>query len=124
MLKEFRDFIMTGNVIDLAVAVILASAVGMVVTGFTNDIMMPIVGHFVGGVDFADLKIVLSEAELGPDGTVCLGHPKRPKAGTGQTASHARLPRRLSDRTIERRKEQIKTSTNEPVLLQQVLGQR
>jgi large conductance mechanosensitive channel len=70
MLKEFRDFIMTGNVIDLAVAVILASAVGMVVTGFTNDIMMPIVGHFVGGVDFADLKIVLSEAELGPDGTV------------------------------------------------------
>ena len=57
MLKEFRDFIMTGNVIDLAVAVILAGAVGMVVTGFTNDIMMPIVGHFVGGVDFADLKI-------------------------------------------------------------------
>jgi large conductance mechanosensitive channel len=70
MLKEFRDFIMTGNVIDLAVAVILAGAVGMVVTGFTNDIMMPIVGHFVGGVDFADLKIVLSEAEIGPDGTV------------------------------------------------------
>lgn len=62
MLKEFRDFIMTGNVIDLAVAVILASAVGMVVTGFTNDIMMPIVGHFAGGMDFADLKIVLDEA--------------------------------------------------------------
>jgi len=61
---------MTGNVIDLAVAVILAGAVGMVVTGFTNDIMMPIVGHFVGGVDFADLKIVLSEAELGLDGAV------------------------------------------------------
>lgn len=62
MLKEFKDFIMTGNVIDLAVAVILAGAVGMVVTGFTNDIMMPIVGHFAGGMDFADLKIVLDEA--------------------------------------------------------------
>lgn len=62
MLKEFKDFIMTGNVIDLAVAVILAGAVGLVVTGFTNDIMMPIVGHFAGGIDFADMKIVLDEA--------------------------------------------------------------
>ena len=70
MLKEFKDFIMTGNVIDLAVAVILAGAVGMVVTGFTNDIMMPIVGHFTGGVDFSDLKIVLSEAIVAADGTV------------------------------------------------------
>ena len=43
MIKEFRDFIMTGNVIDLAVAVILAGAVGLVVNGFVNDVMMPIV---------------------------------------------------------------------------------
>ena len=70
MLKEFRDFIMTGNVIDLAVAVILAGAVGLVVSGFTNDIMMPIVGHFVGGVDFAELKVVLSEAALDAEGNV------------------------------------------------------
>ncbi|MCG2417550.1 large conductance mechanosensitive channel protein MscL [Aequorivita sp. F47161] len=70
MLKEFRDFIMTGNVVDLAVAVILASAVGLVVTGFTNDMIMPIVGHFTGGVDFADLKYVLDPAVLGPDGEV------------------------------------------------------
>ena len=70
MLKEFRDFIMTGNVIDLAVAVILAGAVGMVVTGFTNDIMMPIVGHFAGGLDFADMKYVLDEAVVGADGEV------------------------------------------------------
>ena len=60
MLKEFRDFIMTGNVVDLAVAVILAGAVGLVVNGFVNDIMMPFVGHFAGGVDFADMKYVLS----------------------------------------------------------------
>lgn len=70
MLKEFKNFIMTGNVIDLAVAVILAGAVGMVVNGFVSDIMMPIVGNFAGGVDFADLKYVLSPATLGADGAV------------------------------------------------------
>lgn len=62
LLKEFKAFIMTGNVIDLAVAVILAGATGLVVTGFVNDIMMPFVGHFAGGIDFADLKIVLDPA--------------------------------------------------------------
>jgi large conductance mechanosensitive channel len=70
MLKEFKEFIMTGNVIDLAVAVLLAGAMGLVVSGFTNDIMMPIVGHFTGGVDFSELKIVLSEAVVAADGTV------------------------------------------------------
>lgn len=70
MLKEFRNFILTGNVIDLAVAVILAGAIGMVVSGFTNDIMMPIVGHFAGGIDFADMKIVLDDAVVADDGTV------------------------------------------------------
>lgn len=68
MLKEFRDFIMTGNVIDLAVAVLLATAVGSVVSGFTEDIMMPIVGEFTGGMDFSDLKIVLSSAEVSAEG--------------------------------------------------------
>jgi large conductance mechanosensitive channel len=62
MLKEFKNFIMTGNVIDFAVAVILAGAVGLVVNGFVADIIMPIVGHFAGGMDFANLKLVLTEA--------------------------------------------------------------
>ncbi|EGV43230.1 large conductance mechanosensitive channel protein MscL [Bizionia argentinensis JUB59] len=70
MLKEFKNFIMTGNVIDLAVAVILAGAVGMVVNGFVSDIMMPFIGHFAGGLDFADMKIVLDEAIIAADGTV------------------------------------------------------
>ncbi len=70
MLKEFKEFILTGNVIDFAVAVILAGAVGLVVNGFVNDIMMPIVGNFAGGLDFADMKYVLSAAEVGADGTV------------------------------------------------------
>lgn len=62
MLKEFKNFIMTGNVIEFAVAVILAGAVGLVVNGFVNDIVMPIVGEFSGGMDFANLKYVLTEA--------------------------------------------------------------
>lgn len=62
MLKEFKDFIMTGNVIEFAVAVIMASAVGLVVNGFVADIIMPIVGHFAGGVDFANLKLILTPA--------------------------------------------------------------
>lgn len=70
MFKEFKNFIMTGNVIDLAVAVILAGAVSAVVKGFVSMIMMPVIGHFAGGVDFKDLKIVLSEAVIGPDGVV------------------------------------------------------
>ena len=61
---------MTGNVVDLAVAVILAGAVGLVVTGFTNDMIMPVVGHFSGGMDFADMKYVLDEAVMTADGEV------------------------------------------------------
>lgn len=70
MLKEFKEFIMTGNVIDFAIAVILAGAVGLVVNGFVNDIIMPIVGHFAGGIDFASKQIVLDEAVLNADGSV------------------------------------------------------
>jgi large conductance mechanosensitive channel len=66
MLKEFKKFILTGNVIELSVAVILAGAVGAVVKGFTNDIMMPIIGHFTGGTDFSEFKYILSEAILDP----------------------------------------------------------
>ncbi len=62
MLKEFKKFIMTGNVIEFAVAVILAGAVSLVVNGFVNDIVMPIVGEFTGGIDFSNLKIVLTAA--------------------------------------------------------------
>lgn len=62
MWKDFKEFIMTGNVIDFAIAVILAGAVGLVVNGFVNDIMMPMVGHFAGGLDFADKVYELSPA--------------------------------------------------------------
>jgi large conductance mechanosensitive channel len=70
MFKEFKKFIMTGNVIDLAVAVLLAGAVGLVVKGFVSDIMMPIVGQFTGGVDFSNLKLVLSPAVVDVEGAI------------------------------------------------------
>jgi len=70
MLKEFKNFIMTGNVVDFAIAVIMAGAIGLVVNGFVNDIVMPFVGHFAGGMDFASMKHVLSPAVLGADGVV------------------------------------------------------
>lgn len=62
MLKEFKEFITGGNVIEFAVAVIMAGAIGAVVTGFVNNIVMPFVGYFTGGTDFADRKTVLTEA--------------------------------------------------------------
>jgi len=70
MLKEFKNFIMTGNVIDFAVAVIMAGAIGAVINGFVANVVMPIIGHFAGGVNFADKKIVLDEAVLDAAGAV------------------------------------------------------
>lgn len=60
MLKEFKNFIMKGNVIDLAVAVIIGAAFGAIVSSFVNDIIMPIIGQLLGKVNFSDLFINLS----------------------------------------------------------------
>jgi large conductance mechanosensitive channel len=68
MFKEFKNFIMTGNVVEFAVAVIMAGAVGAVVNGFVNDVVMPVVGFLTGGVDFSDLKIILSAAVPASEG--------------------------------------------------------
>lgn len=62
MLKEFKKFILTGNVIDLAIAVILAGAVGAVVKGFVSMVMMPVIGMFTGGINFKDIVIELNAA--------------------------------------------------------------
>ena len=63
MLKEFKDFIMRGNVLDLAVAVVIGAAFGAVITSFVNDIIMPPIGYLLGGVDFTSLFIVLGGGE-------------------------------------------------------------
>lgn len=70
MWKEFKAFIMRGNLLELATAVIIAGAFGAVVTSFTNDIIMPPIGLALGGVDFKELAVTLQAAELNADGTV------------------------------------------------------
>jgi large conductance mechanosensitive channel len=60
--KEFREFAVKGNVVDLAVGVIIGGAFGKIVSSFVNDIVMPPLGILIGGVDFKDLKVVLKAA--------------------------------------------------------------
>src|SRR5690625_5478048 len=62
MLNDFKKFAMRGNVLDLAVAVIIGAAFGNIVTSFVNDILMPPIGVLLGGVDFTDFAITLREA--------------------------------------------------------------
>lgn len=61
MIKEFKAFIMKGNVLELAVAVIMATYFGAVVKSMVDDIIMPPIGHAISGVDFNDLKFVIQE---------------------------------------------------------------
>lgn len=64
MLKEFKTFIAKGNVIELAVGLIMATYFGAIVKSFVNDIIMPPVGKAMGGVDFSELKVVIQEATV------------------------------------------------------------
>jgi large conductance mechanosensitive channel len=64
MLKEFRDFVNRGNVVDLAVAVIIGGAFGAIITSLVDDIIMPLIGVIIGGVDFASLSITVGEASI------------------------------------------------------------
>src|SRR5260370_40091406 len=62
MFKEFKEFIARGNVVDLAVGIVIGAAFGKIVTSFVNDILMPPVGVLLGKVDFSNLFIDLSGA--------------------------------------------------------------
>ncbi len=64
MLKEFKNFISKGNVVDLAVGVIVGGAFGKIVSSLVNDILMPIIGIIIGGVDFTDLSIKVGGAKI------------------------------------------------------------
>lgn len=64
MLKEFRDFLLRGNVLDLAVAVVIGAAFGAVITSLVNDIIMPLVGVLLGGVDFTTLSFQVGDATV------------------------------------------------------------
>jgi large conductance mechanosensitive channel len=64
MLQEFKQFAMRGNVVDMAVGVIIGGAFGKIVTSIVSDIIMPPIGCLVGGANFTDLKLVLKEAVM------------------------------------------------------------
>ncbi len=64
MLKEFKEFISKGNVVDLAVGVIIGGAFGKIVSSLVNDILMPIIGVIIGGVDFSNLSIKVGGAKI------------------------------------------------------------
>lgn len=73
MLQEFKKFILRGNVIDLAVGVVMGSAFGAIVTSLVNNIIMPVIGYLTAGIDFSDLKIVLAAAR-GDTPEVAIGY--------------------------------------------------
>ncbi|GLO65470.1 MULTISPECIES: large conductance mechanosensitive channel protein MscL [Oceanobacillus] len=64
MWKEFKEFAFKGNIIDLAVAVVIGGAFGAIVTSFVENIITPLMGIVVGGIDFTSLKVTVGEAEL------------------------------------------------------------
>jgi large conductance mechanosensitive channel len=73
MLEEFKKFAMKGNVVDLAVGVVIGGAFGKIVTSLVNDIIMPPIGYITGGVDFSSLAITLKDA-VGDTPAVTIGY--------------------------------------------------
>ncbi|MBR6522692.1 MAG: large-conductance mechanosensitive channel protein MscL [Oscillospiraceae bacterium] len=69
-MSEFKTFAMRGNVIDLAVGVVIGGAFGKITTSIVNDIIMPVIGVLTGGINFSDWKIVLKRAILDAEGVV------------------------------------------------------
>ena len=70
MLKEFKDFAMRGNVVDMAVGIIIGGAFGKIVASFVADVIMPPLGMLIGGVDFTQLKIIIKNAVVDASGVV------------------------------------------------------
>ena len=68
MMSEFKEFAMKGNVVDLAIGVIIGTAFGKVVSTLVNGVIMPFIGNMIGSVNFADLAYTLAPAVLGADG--------------------------------------------------------
>ena len=68
MIKEFKDFAMKGNVMDMAVGVIIGGAFGKIITSLVDNVIMPVVGLFTGGVDFSDKFVKIGENKVMKDG--------------------------------------------------------
>jgi large conductance mechanosensitive channel len=70
IVKEFKDFAVKGNVVDMAVGIIIGAAFGKIVTSVVGDVIMPPIGLLIGGVDFSDLAFTLKAAEAGSTAVV------------------------------------------------------
>ena len=70
MFKEFKEFISKGNVMDMAVGLVTGSAFTAIVTSLVNDVISPLIGILIGGLDFSDMKWVIKEAILDAEGAV------------------------------------------------------
>ncbi len=67
MMSEFKDFAMRGNVVDMAVGIVIGGAFGKIVSSFVADVLMPPIGILLGGVDFSDLAVTLKDAADGAE---------------------------------------------------------
>jgi len=63
-MKEFKEFVAKGNILDMAIGVIIGGAFGKIVTSLVNDVLMPLIGIITGGIDFTTLSVKVGEAEL------------------------------------------------------------
>jgi len=70
IMQEFKEFTMKGNVVDMAVGVIIGAAFGKIVTSLVSDVIMPPIGVLLGGVDFTDLAVTIQAASKAADGSV------------------------------------------------------
>lgn len=136
MLKEFKAFIGRGNVLDLAVAVIIGAAFGKIVTSLTDDVLMPVIGRIFGGLDFSSYFVVLGkvpEALIGSTDYAALKKAGVPVFGYGAFITQAVnfvilafiifLLVKLANRLIERPREESDAPAAEPadvVLLREI----
>jgi len=77
IIKEFKEFAMRGNVVDLAVGVIIGAAFGKIVTSLVTDVIMPPIGYITGGIDFKNIKILLKQGDAAkkvPDVSINIGN--------------------------------------------------
>ena len=136
MFKEFKAFIGRGNVLDLAVAVIIGAAFGKIVTSLTDDVLMPVIGRIFGGLDFSSYFVVLGkvpEALIGSTDYAALKKAGVPVFGYGAFITQAVnfvilafiifLLVKAANRLIERPKEESDTPAADPadvVLLREI----
>ncbi len=73
MISEFKEFAMKGSMLDMAVGIIMGGAFGTVIKSLIEDVIMPVIGHFAGGLDFSNMKIVLTPAETDAAGAIIEG---------------------------------------------------